>query len=765
MIRSRRFPPAGLALFGYGVVALALAAAAGAQEPLGPGPDRYYVYQLDHVSMATAKEALTVLGQRVVAAGATIGKHGAPDATPRPVVIQMPETAMTSIPSTAVGLGGNNPLSGPPAGAPLQRLLIVWDAKKPKSLATLLNLLHDQIDRPARQIRIEAMVLEVDRNRLKDLGVTFEGGKDGQKFDFGPGATTPFTYSFERPSTKTVLDLQIAVRALVENGSAEVLSQPSLLVLDGRQARIAVVDHTPYTQILSSDLEKSETVVSNTQWAQSGIALNLRPRATEDGSEVTMQVETLISAGKNAKALDNAVLGPPISNREVQTIVRVNNNTPFIIGGLISQLDDDQRSGIPYLSKIPGLGKLFRKSKNTRNRKEVIVVITPRVLPLEHRSFSFSVADDTDLLDQFGLELFANVYRIKSDDVYDLGFVRNSQAYEDLRQQSGLFARGFSCKATIGGWPPVPESDLPAVGRQMRLAMADRPPFMERILDETPELEELADPLIDLFSGGYPGEAVLVRRMLLGIVEKLDYGRHVQPERIHFFASDAGGGESPQLELQRLLPELKDLDKECGTVGLVFDRGSDGDSSFDPPVATARDAGRLADDDAYVTELRQGNRRGRRGAWERQAVLLNKCFERRGRKPLDLLRSVLALKRVLDVNPSLALTLDAFHIGRGVVFPDRESLKDANHIVDRRVAELFYETLDYYPAFESRFDQADRGITALAKKYAQAGDPSTWDCDPLQGAGAPAGGGPPTSALPAGDPPAGAPPAEAASTR
>ncbi len=710
---SRRLSPTWIAVCGYLMSGLVLAAAVVAQEPLGPGPDRYYAYQLNHISMTDAKTTLTILGYSVADAGAGIGKSGDSDAKPRPVIVELPDAANIGI-NSSFTLSGANPLTGPPDGARLQRLLIVWDAADPGALATLLHLLHEQIDKPARQIRIEAVVLEINRDKFKDLGVSFTGSKDGQSFSFGTGANTPFTYTFERPSTKTVLDLQVAIAALVRDGSANVLSQPSVLVLDGRQARIQVGDETPYTQILSSDLDNTSTVVSGTSWATTGIALNLRPRATEDGSEVTMQVETFISEGQGATTLPNAVLGPPIATREVQTTVRVNNNTPFIIGGLISQLESDQRSGIPGLSKIPGLGKLFRQSKKTRTRKEVIVVITPRVIPLDDRAFHFSVADDTDLLDQFGLELYPNVYRIKSDDVYDLGFVRDNESYRQLQRTSEGFAASYVRKATAGGWPPVPLGDKPAVARQMRLAVAERPPFLVQIMTETPGFENLdLEPLIELFEGRIPGEDVLVQRMLLGIVERLDYGRFVQPEKILFFASDAGEGETPQLELRRLLPALKDLNKECNTVSLLFDPESNGDRRFDPPNATAGEAGRLDDDDSYVAELRRHNRRGEGGSWEQQGVLLNKCFKRRGRTPLDMLRSVLALKRVLEVNPSLPLNLDAFHAGRGVVFPDGENLKEASHIVDRRAAELFYETLDYYPAFEKEFDLACRGIQAL----------------------------------------------------
>ncbi len=706
-------------------LALLMPATASAQNAAAKPSDRYYSYQLNHIARGAALKILQSLEYAVVPAES----KAAMEATAlRPVVVALPEpssddtSALTS-------------LAKYPAGGALQRLLIVWDAEKPEDLKTLLRLLHERVDQPARQIRIEALILELDRDRIKDLGVAFKGTKDGQTFDFSGSAATPFTYTFMRPSIKSVLDLTVSISALVQDGSATVLSQPSVLVLDGRQARINVGDQTPFTQILPPMKGQETQVVSTTTWIKTGITLQLIPRATEDGSEVTMNVQVDVSESGSGGMVANAVLGPPIATRNVKTMVRVNNNTPFIIGGLISELDDDQRSGIPVLSKIPGLGKLFRRSKVTRRGREVIVVITPRVIPLGERAFSFSVADDTDLLDQFGLELFPNVYRIKSDDVYDLGFVTESPVYRRLRRFSERFAARYVRRVTDyvrrtkdGEWPPVALGDKSAVAEQMRRAVAERPPFVDDILADYPGLGALnLKPLIELFEGRIPGEDVLVQRMLLEIVEDRDYGRHVQPQKILYFASGAGGGDGqPQLELQRLLPRLKELDKGCNTVSLDFDREPDGDRRFDPPTAVVGDAGVLSSDATYVAELRRRNRRGEGGSWSRMSVLLNKCYQRRGgRSTLEMLRSVLALKRVLDVNPSLPLNLDAFHVGREVVFPDAQSLESASHVVDRRAAELFYETLVYYPAFEEEFDQAVRGIQALldgvdAKAKAQA---------------------------------------------
>ena len=87
--------------------------------------------------------------------------------------------------------------------------------------------------------------------------------------------------------------------------------------------------------------------------------------------------------------------------------------------------------------------------------------------------------------------------------------------------------------------------------------------------------------------------------------------------------------------------------------------------------------------------------------WERSAIFLNECYRIRERSLHDHLKSVLVLKRLLDLNPTLRLTLDDFHAGRDLVMPAETDLRERHHMVDWETARLFYETLDYYYAFES----------------------------------------------------------------
>ena len=170
--------------------------------------------------------------------------------------------------------------------------------------------------------------------------------------------------------------------------AAEILSRPSVLVLDGRQARIQVGQQIPIVKTTSTQTAVSKSV----DYIPVGIVLNLRPRISQDLTRITIQIETIITETEErlgALATTSGVQeAPVINNRKVQSFVRVANNTPFIVGGLISRKKSEVTGGIPFLSTIPFFGRLFSSSTVETIRKEVIVVIKPHIISEEGANFS-----------------------------------------------------------------------------------------------------------------------------------------------------------------------------------------------------------------------------------------------------------------------------------------------------------------------------------------------------------------------------------------
>ena len=87
-----------------------------------------------------------------------------------------------------------------------------------------------------------------------------------------------------------------------------------------------------------------------------------------------------------------------INNRKIESFVRLANNTPFIVGGLISNKQSDGKSRIPILSKIPIIGNLFKQKSSTQDNREVIIVITPHIIEDNYSEFSKVVPQDSEIL-------------------------------------------------------------------------------------------------------------------------------------------------------------------------------------------------------------------------------------------------------------------------------------------------------------------------------------------------------------------------------
>jgi general secretion pathway protein D len=584
--------------------------------------------------------------------------------------------------SSAVPQIGGTFLQGMTSGEPQQRLLILYDKNDPDSLQSLLNLLQTTVDVPARQIMIEALVIELNADRTRQLGVTFEtvhnnisdaGTANSLADPSSSGTFLPFQFTFTKGSPR-ISQFTATLQALLTKGDAQVLSNPSVLVLDDRQARIQIGQQIPVTQQLTS----ANGNIASASYFPVGIVLNLRPRINEDGSEITMQTETIVSSvNKSASTvLSGTIVAPTIDNRQVQSIVRVADNTPFIIGGLISTNDTTSMSGIPLLSQIPGLGALFRSTTVSKTKQEVIIVITPHVVPLEDKYFSYVIPKDSNQFDRLDRKLYRNAYRIRGEDLFDLEFVKDSNIYKQL------------------------------VSRVKEASTAD------------PELKK-TEPFASILNGGAPGEDILVRRMLWGIIHRTGYDKYITPEHIILFKDNPSAVGGTGFDLGFLNRELSKVKDGQNTLALTLDAQPLGtaDRSLVPPKATLNFEN-VSVQDFYET-LAAGNARNADGTPKRWQVLLKKGEPPPGvldANPLEVLQGALVLKQVLELNGNKLLTLQEFHIGRQIIFPSQEELQSRYHQVDREVARLFYEIYNYYPAFEQEFNRQTRQMNAQLDK-------------------------------------------------
>ena len=186
---------------------------------------------------------------------------------------------------------------------------------------------------------------------------------------FHPGQDT-FFYSFVNNN------LSVALRAMEKSGNTKTLSAPSLVVLNNQKAHIQVGDQIPITQTFVNTSANTDNTIGQVEYKDTGVILNVRPRVNPGGL-VYMNINQVVSA----PGLKDTTTGNfPIQQREVATQVAVQSGQTVLLGGLIKQQEGVTDTGIPGLNRLPVVGRLFGSTLRNRDRTELIVLITPRVI-------------------------------------------------------------------------------------------------------------------------------------------------------------------------------------------------------------------------------------------------------------------------------------------------------------------------------------------------------------------------------------------------
>ena len=165
------------------------------------------------------------------------------------------------------------------------------------------------------------------------------------------------------------------LQALQSNGALNVLSTPNIMTSDNKEAEIFVGENVPYvsgTNLTSTGLSQQSIERKDT-----GIILKIKPQISE-GDFIKLDIYQEISAVKNFGTATNPNLGS--TKRSAKTSVVAKNSDTVIIGGLIQDRDNVVESKIPLLGDIPLLGWLFKTKSVNRDKTNLLIMLTPRII-------------------------------------------------------------------------------------------------------------------------------------------------------------------------------------------------------------------------------------------------------------------------------------------------------------------------------------------------------------------------------------------------
>ena len=237
------------------------------------------------------------------------------------------------------------------------------------------------------QVLIEASILEVTLRGDLSYGVEWYfknnkvlgNNKDGTgQLDLGSSLIRPLTPGFSYVIGTSATDVRLALNALQNESKVNVLSSPSLMVLDNQTATINVGDEIPVPARQSiSNLDPNAPTVNEIQYRKTGVTLEVTPRVNSGGL-VTLEVKQEVSSAVTTTTSN--IDAPTIQNRAIDSVVAINSGETIILGGLIQDTKSNSEGGVPFVHRIPVLGKLFGSTSQDSNRTELLVLITPRVV-------------------------------------------------------------------------------------------------------------------------------------------------------------------------------------------------------------------------------------------------------------------------------------------------------------------------------------------------------------------------------------------------
>lgn len=232
-----------------------------------------------------------------------------------------------------------------------------------------------RVDTPPRQVLIEAHVLQVTLDNDQRHGVNLLGlaRLSGARVElrsqgFADGSASP---GFMMGVDGTDLDGMIEM--LQASSYVRTLAAPKVMVVNGQEARIQIGSKFGYFETTTTQTGTFQ----NVNFLDIGVVLQVTPTITDSG-QVMLSVQPKVSGGRI-----NPETGlPEEDTTEAATTVILPDGKGMIIGGLIKEEDDHKKSWVPWIGEQPIIGKLFSRRNEDKQRVEVIIALTPHVVPL-----------------------------------------------------------------------------------------------------------------------------------------------------------------------------------------------------------------------------------------------------------------------------------------------------------------------------------------------------------------------------------------------
>ena len=244
-----------------------------------------------------------------------------------------------------------------------------------------------QLDVRKRQAAVTVKVVDINLNGLDKANTSFSFGVDNVEIRSSPNSGTGTGASAQVRQTPIFrgFNWNLALDAAIVSDNAKVLTDPTLIIQEGQSSGVKVVEEvvTNY-KFTQTSTGTSTTTNIEVEKGDAGLTLNIDLRRIDDNGFVSMEIASKLSVPKNPQTVNvggNTNSITLLQRRDTSTgLVRIRDGQTLVITGVIQESDRSTVAKIPILGDLPILGALFRSTNRTKDRREVIILVTPKIL-------------------------------------------------------------------------------------------------------------------------------------------------------------------------------------------------------------------------------------------------------------------------------------------------------------------------------------------------------------------------------------------------
>jgi general secretion pathway protein D len=240
--------------------------------------------------------------------------------------------------------------------------------------------LIDDMDKAKPEVVIEVAVIQITRDRLRNLGTTLPTSATVTMSAGGAsGSATLSSLQTINSNNFTVTLPTATVTALFSDSKGKLIQNPQIRATDGQKATLKIGERVPIaTGVSSSTLTSSALTQTQFQYIDVGVNIDITPHVHAN-NDITLKISLDISAVDSEQSV-GGVTQPVIGQRKIEHEIRLKEGEANVLAGMLEDTNSDSSSGWPLLGQIPILRYLFASRNTDRNQSEVVFVVTPHLV-------------------------------------------------------------------------------------------------------------------------------------------------------------------------------------------------------------------------------------------------------------------------------------------------------------------------------------------------------------------------------------------------